>query len=172
MTRLWMLSVLAAILSSPIVRSLADAPPVDYSRDIRPIFTNSCYACHGPDENQRKGKLRLDVRADAIKKAIAPGKSADSLLLHHITSKDADEVMPPRHRRSRRSRPSRPDSLHAGSTRGEIRSALGKLQSSRPIPKCRRPATSRGRTTRSTPSSRPVTKNTSFPRRRKPIRSP
>lgn len=73
----------------------AELPPVDYNRDIRPILANSCYACHGPDEKQRKAKLRLDVRAEAIQMAIVPGKAAESPLVERITSKDADEVMPP-----------------------------------------------------------------------------
>ena len=75
--------------------SSAELTPVDYNRDIRPILSNSCYACHGPDEKKRKAKLRLDVRAEAIETAIVPGKAADSPLMTHITSKDPDEVMPP-----------------------------------------------------------------------------
>jgi Protein of unknown function (DUF1553)/Protein of unknown function (DUF1549)/Planctomycete cytochrome C len=71
--------------------------PVDYTRDIRPIFANSCYACHGPDEKARKAKLRLDVRDVAIKKAIIPGNSDESPLYQRVTSQDADEVMPPPH---------------------------------------------------------------------------
>jgi hypothetical protein len=73
----------------------ADSPPVDYSRDIRPVLANSCYACHGPDEKQRKGELRLDVRAEAIKRAIKPGKASESKLIKRVASKAADEVMPP-----------------------------------------------------------------------------
>lgn len=76
---------------------IAAQAPVDYNRDIRPILANACYACHGPDEKQRKAKLRIDLREEAIKKAIVPGKSADSPLVQRITSKDADEVMPPPH---------------------------------------------------------------------------
>jgi hypothetical protein len=69
--------------------------PVDYIRDIRPILANSCYACHGPDEKARKAKLRLDVRDEAIRKAIVPGKAAESKLYAKVTSDDPDEVMPP-----------------------------------------------------------------------------
>ena len=50
-----------------------DSKPVSYSRDIKPIFAAKCYACHGPDEGQRKAKLRLDVRESAVKKVIKPG---------------------------------------------------------------------------------------------------
>ena len=89
---------IAAIILSALFSSSARAQaPIDYSRDIRPILANTCYACHGPDEKQRKAKLRLDVRDEAIKKAIVPGKSAASLLLQRVVSKDADEVMPPPH---------------------------------------------------------------------------
>src|ERR1041384_1454940 len=44
-----------------------------YNRDIRPILSDTCFACHGPDKNKRKGKLRLDVREAALeKKAVVP----------------------------------------------------------------------------------------------------
>ena len=92
MMRFWIILLLAAL---PMPTLNAAEPAVDYSRDIRPIFANSCYACHGPDEGQRKAKLRLDVRDAAIKNAIVAGKAADSPLYLHITSKDPDEVMPP-----------------------------------------------------------------------------
>jgi hypothetical protein len=70
-------------------------PPVNYSRDIKPLLTSRCYACHGPDEGQRKAKLRLDVRDSAIKKAIKPGNAAESPLAQRISSKDPNQVMPP-----------------------------------------------------------------------------
>ncbi len=69
--------------------------PVDYGRDVKPILSNSCYACHGPDEGKRKAKLRLDVRAEAVKKAIKPGDAGHSALIERLTTKDPDEVMPP-----------------------------------------------------------------------------
>jgi hypothetical protein len=60
-----------------------------------PILLNSCYACHGPDEKTRKAKLRLDIRDEAVKKAIVPGKADESPLYLRATTKDHDEVMPP-----------------------------------------------------------------------------
>jgi mono/diheme cytochrome c family protein/cytochrome c1 len=71
--------------------------PVDYTRQVRPVLANSCLACHGPDEKARKAKLRLDVRTEAVKKAIVPGKGAESPFIERVTSKDPDEVMPPAH---------------------------------------------------------------------------
>ncbi len=68
---------------------------VQFNRDVRPLLSDRCFACHGPDKSARKGKLRLDLREEAIKKAIVPGDVANSPLIKHITSKDPEEVMPP-----------------------------------------------------------------------------
>ena len=82
----------------PSLSRAADAP--GFSRDIRPILSQHCFKCHGPD--QQKGKLRLDDRAVATKPAksgevaIVPGKPDASELLLRVMSKDDDEVMPPR----------------------------------------------------------------------------
>jgi hypothetical protein len=73
----------------------ADGPPVNYTRDIKPILAGRCYACHGPDEGHRKGKLRLDLREAAVAKAIKPGDAAHSALIERITSTEPEEVMPP-----------------------------------------------------------------------------
>jgi hypothetical protein len=71
-------------------------PDIHFNRDIRPILSENCYACHGPDKNQRKAKLRLDVREVALEReAIIPGKPDQSKLVQHIFSSDAEEVMPP-----------------------------------------------------------------------------
>ncbi|MBI4660852.1 MAG: PSD1 domain-containing protein [Verrucomicrobia bacterium] len=76
------------------------AGSVDFNRDIRPILSDHCFQCHGPDEKARKAKLRLDTREDAIAAreegaAIVPGKSSESKLIERIRSTDPDEVMPP-----------------------------------------------------------------------------
>ncbi|HVJ80442.1 MAG TPA: DUF1549 domain-containing protein, partial [Planctomycetia bacterium] len=76
--------------------SAAGAPP-GFDRDVRPILANHCWQCHGPDAGQRKGKLRLDIRADAIRTAIVPGKPDQSPLMERINAEDAEEVMPPPH---------------------------------------------------------------------------
>src|SRR5438309_6577053 len=75
--------------------------PVDFNRQIRPILSDNCFACHGPDEKQRKAKLRLATRAGALKElrgggfAIVPGHAAKSELIERVTSADASERMPP-----------------------------------------------------------------------------
>jgi hypothetical protein len=89
--RVALLSVLAVWSAD----AAADGP-VMFNRDIRPILSDNCFACHGPDKNHRKADLRLDVRDDAVKaKAIVPGKPAASELFARVTSTDADSVMPP-----------------------------------------------------------------------------
>ncbi|HEX5269537.1 MAG TPA: PSD1 and planctomycete cytochrome C domain-containing protein, partial [Gemmataceae bacterium] len=91
-------TVLVAIVALVVVPRLpaADNPKsIDYSRDVQPILTASCYACHGPDEGKRKGKFRLDVREAAVKKAIKPGDAEHSALIDRVTTDDPDRLMPP-----------------------------------------------------------------------------
>jgi hypothetical protein len=76
------------------------AAPVDFNREIRPIISEKCFHCHGPDKESRKAKLRLDLRDEALKdrdgiRAIVPGRPDDSDMIVRISSKDPDEVMPP-----------------------------------------------------------------------------
>ena len=69
---------------------------VSYNFQVRPILTDHCFKCHGPDEKQRKGKLRLDERDAAIvKKAIIPGDPEASEMMKRMHSTDDDEIMPP-----------------------------------------------------------------------------
>ena len=77
----------------------AESPPprVEFNRDVRPILSDNCYYCHGPDKNHREADLRLDVRESAIElEAIVPGRPDDSELVARIMSEDRDEMMPPR----------------------------------------------------------------------------
>jgi mono/diheme cytochrome c family protein len=75
-------------------------PPVEFNRDVRPILSDNCFKCHGPDGAQRKADLRLDLEAEALAKrpegqTIVPGNTAVSELVRRITSVDPDEKMPP-----------------------------------------------------------------------------
>lgn len=87
------ISVLAAEKSAQQPEPTADK--VDFSRDIRPILSNNCFFCHGPDEKHREADLRLDTRAGAFESAIVPGKPEESALIERIVSSDADMQMPP-----------------------------------------------------------------------------
>ncbi|MBC7853157.1 MAG: DUF1553 domain-containing protein [Pirellulaceae bacterium] len=86
-------------LTSLFVASVATAAAADkleYNRDIRPIFAENCFACHGPDSAARKGDLRLDRREMAMQMtAIVPGKPDESALVARIHSDNPDERMPP-----------------------------------------------------------------------------
>lgn len=86
----------------PLVTAAASAeplpPPVDFNREIRPILSDKCFSCHGPDKKKRKGRLRLDLEEsarDPKKSAIVPGKLKESELYLRITTDDTDERMPP-----------------------------------------------------------------------------
>src|SRR3954447_550946 len=76
---------------------------IDFNRDIRPILSNHCFQCHGPDAKKRKGlskPLRLDTKEGAFSDlggyaAIVRGNAEESELIGRITSDDANDVMPP-----------------------------------------------------------------------------
>jgi mono/diheme cytochrome c family protein len=69
---------------------------LEYNKDIRPILSENCFACHGPDSAARKADLRLDQRDAAIEReAIVPGDPDASELLARIVSENEEEVMPP-----------------------------------------------------------------------------
>lgn len=97
------MSVYAAVgmLVSCTLPSTAASGDVQYNRDIRPIFSKTCFACHGPDANAREAGLRLDVREDATAqrdgvRSIVPGDAAASLAFQKMTAADPDERMPPK----------------------------------------------------------------------------
>jgi mono/diheme cytochrome c family protein len=74
--------------------------PVDFNRDIRPILSDACFICHGPEEKSRQGNLRLDTKESAFAERngyliIVPGNSATSRLYQKISSKDDAFRMPP-----------------------------------------------------------------------------
>ncbi len=78
----------------------ASPPAIRYGRDIRPILSDRCFTCHGPDPAKRDSKLRLDVREDATtarkgSTPIVPGHPETSELWRRIGSHDATDMMPP-----------------------------------------------------------------------------
>jgi mono/diheme cytochrome c family protein len=80
--------------------ALATAAGVSFNRDIRPILSENCFACHGFDAKQRKADLRLDIAEGAFADrdgnfAIKPGDLAKSEVWRRILSEDPEEVMPP-----------------------------------------------------------------------------
>ena len=74
---------------------------VDFNYHVKPILSDKCFACHGPDEEKVEGGLRLDVEERALARlesgdyAIVPGKRSKSQLVHRITSMDPELQMPP-----------------------------------------------------------------------------
>ena len=89
---LWLLLSVSAISAGP-----------DFNREVRPVLSNRCFKCHGPDEENQEAGLRLDHREAALAEldsgmtAIVPGDLTASELVARITSDDPDLVMPPPH---------------------------------------------------------------------------
>ena len=106
--RIFLLSVGIVAAAVPLVcaaaadtaGSAAIPDKIRFNRDIRPIFSDTCFACHGPDAKARKGKLRLDIREEAIrerdgKTPVVPGNSSRSEAFRRLVTKDPDDLMPP-----------------------------------------------------------------------------
>src|SRR5688500_5193062 len=90
-----------AFLAAAVVSAGRAAETVDFSREILPILSDACFRCHGPDPATREAKLRLDQREGLFRTrdditVVKPGKPQESELFIRISSKDEDEVMPPR----------------------------------------------------------------------------
>ncbi len=79
----------------PSALAAQESRKVEFNRDIRPILSNNCFVCHGPDNNLRKAKLRLDDEKDSHAKAIVAGKPAESELFARLITMEADKKMPP-----------------------------------------------------------------------------
>ncbi len=86
-------------LSLSGVSLAADAPlpkTVEFNRDIRPIFSDNCFACHGPDTNQRKADLRLDLEDGGVARHVVPGEPDKSELYRRVTGQvEGKSRMPP-----------------------------------------------------------------------------
>ena len=79
----------------------AAAEEIDFARDIRPILSDACFTCHGPDERKRKADLRLDTKEGLFEDlggyaAVVPGKPDESELIVRIVTTDKSDRMPPR----------------------------------------------------------------------------
>jgi hypothetical protein len=91
----------AVLIAIPLSAFAAERPPVDFNREVRPILSNRCFLCHGPDEGERQGGLRLDVRESALEAndsgavAIVPGEPDASELLVRVAAEDDSLRMPP-----------------------------------------------------------------------------
>lgn len=92
----------AAILAfQPTVPLANDARPVSYTRDVKPILSDRCYTCHGPDATERKAGLRLDTAEGSTallpsgRRAIVPGDADASTLLSRVSHPDVSDRMPP-----------------------------------------------------------------------------
>ena len=94
-------SAAAALAVACLVSSAAADRIPDFNRDIRPLLSHNCFACHGPDEHDRRGGLRLDDRDAAVaelesgSRAIVPGHPEESELVARLHQTDPDVVMPP-----------------------------------------------------------------------------
>jgi len=97
----WLLVLL--LLASCTQSSLDSSERVDYNWHIKPILSDRCYKCHGPDDRARKADLRLDIqsnaygvsRGDSTRQIIVPGNADASILIEHISSDDPKRRMPP-----------------------------------------------------------------------------
>jgi len=89
------------ILIGTAMLSTVARADVSFNRDIRPIMSDTCFRCHGPDKNARMAELRLDIREEAVKPAgsgktpIIPGKPEESEIIRRIFSAEASQIMPP-----------------------------------------------------------------------------
>ncbi len=88
------------IIFTAIVVPMPASAEIDFNRDIRPILSDRCFKCHGPDASNQKSEFRLDSRTNAMKDlggyfGIVAGNLEESELHHRIRSTDKDEVMPP-----------------------------------------------------------------------------
>src|SRR5947207_1361995 len=111
----WLPALLTACACalSAFATSQSSPAKADFNRDIRPIFSEHCYACHGPDEQKRKAGLRLDLEEGAFKelksgdRALVSGDLAKSAMIGRITSADPEEIMPP----PKHNKPLKPDQI-------------------------------------------------------------
>ncbi len=96
----WVSQFGLAAVATAVAREPSANAAVDFRRDIRPLLSDKCFFCHGPDERQRQAGLRLDTRDGLFAerkggRPVAAGSATSSLLWRRITHADADQRMPP-----------------------------------------------------------------------------
>ncbi len=98
------IALVAAALGFPLILGADEPASIEFNRDIRPILSENCYACHGPDKNKRQADLRLDARDGLFSERksegkstvpVRPGKRDESELWRRITASDPADRMPP-----------------------------------------------------------------------------
>jgi len=91
--------VTLSFISGGFTATAQAADEVDFNRDVRPILSDLCFTCHGPDADTREADLRLDQESSVFAKRETPlivrGQPLESELIRRILSKDDDERMPP-----------------------------------------------------------------------------
>ncbi|QDV41548.1 Planctomycete cytochrome C [Stieleria neptunia] len=93
--RIFVATVILAAWGSTVLRGESPTDSAaDFSRDVRPILSDHCFACHGPDEQERQADLRLDT-ADGIASVVQAGAVDESELIARLRSDDDDVLMPP-----------------------------------------------------------------------------
>ncbi|MCC6510497.1 MAG: DUF1549 domain-containing protein, partial [Pirellulaceae bacterium] len=87
---------LVTLVSTLAASSAGAQSTIDFDRQIRPLLSDNCFSCHGPDAAERQADLRLDRREDAVASgAFNDAQPASSLLLERILSSDPEKMMPP-----------------------------------------------------------------------------
>lgn len=87
--------LLCIVLIAPSMAAAQEPRKIEFNRDIRPILSNNCFVCHGPDNNLRKAKLRLDDEKDAHAKVITKGEPLVSEMFSRLVTDDETKIMPP-----------------------------------------------------------------------------
>ncbi len=92
--------ILVALVPPAGIDAGGDDEPVRFGRDIRPILSERCFLCHGPDPSSREAELRLDLRAEALQerdgiRPIVPGNPEASEILRRMRAHGTEDVMPP-----------------------------------------------------------------------------